>query len=64
MRYFEVIMKSGEKNYLSYDAVEIQREGILEIIKEIDRSDFLRKNEGICEELLCHSCEENKCIVI
>jgi len=40
MRYFEVIMKSGEKNYLSYDTVEIQREEISKIIKEIDRNDF------------------------
>jgi len=64
MRYFEVIMKSGEKNHLSYDAVEIQRDGISEIIKEIDRNDFLREKEGICEELLCHSCEENKCSII
>ena len=52
MRYFEVIMKNGEKNYLSYDAVEIQREEISEIIQEIDRNDFLREKEGICEELL------------
>jgi len=64
MRYFEVIMKSGEKNYLSYDAVEIQKDKISGIIKEIDRNDFLREKEGICEELLCHSCEENKCSVI
>lgn len=34
-------MKDGEKYYISYDAVEIQKDEILEVIREIDRNELL-----------------------
>lgn len=43
-------MKNGEKNYLSYDAVEIQRDEILEIVQEIDRNDFLEGKKEIIHQ--------------
>jgi len=41
MRYFKVKMKDGSDNYLSYDAVELQRNDISEVVVEISRDDFM-----------------------
>jgi hypothetical protein len=41
MRYYEVTMKDGKKNYLSYDAVELQKNEISKVVREVDRYKFL-----------------------